>query len=136
METINVALYAALEGFANDFCDVIKLFYVLDSVTVNPQEETGAEVLRQTYEEVDGKAFCTFSFRGQTHTDAAELPVDTGDQEHYAVERKRVIKRLCKLTLYSLLKNLTGHRPPWGSLTGIRPTRLVYAALDGVPMEV
>jgi len=136
METINVALYAALEGFANDFCDVIKLFYALDSVTVNPQEKTDAEELNQTYQEQDGKAVCTFTFRGESETGEAQLPVDCGDPEHFAVEHKRVIKRLCKVTLYALLKRLTGHRPPWGSLTGIRPTKLIYNALaQGMTLE-
>ncbi|MBP3647370.1 MAG: coproporphyrinogen dehydrogenase HemZ [Clostridia bacterium] len=136
METINVALYAALEGFANDFCDVLKLFFSVENVTVNPEENDGAEALRQLYEEKDGKALCTFLFRGETEVQEAVLPEEGGDMEHYAVERKRVMKRLCKLTLYQLLKRLTGHRPPWGSLTGIRPTRLMYSAVEkGMTLE-
>ena len=39
---------------------------------------------------------------------------------------RRLIKRLCKLTLYDLCRQMTGKQPPWGSLTGIRPTRLLY----------
>ena len=136
METINVALYAALEGFANDFCDVLKLFFSVENVMVNPEENDGAEALRQLYEEKDGKALCTFLFRGETEVQEAVLPEEGGDMEHYAVERKRVMKRLCKLTLYQLLKRLTGHRPPWGSLTGIRPTRLMYSAVEkGMTLE-
>ena len=136
MEKINVALYAALEGFANDFCDVLKLFFAVENVAVNPETAEGAEELRQLYEEENGLAICTFHFRGQSCRREAELPVAGGDAEHDAVERKRVIKRLCKLTLYELLKNMTGHQPPWGSLTGIRPTKLVYNALDrGMTLE-
>lgn len=136
METINVALYAALEGFANDFCDVLKLFFSVENVTVNPEQADGAEELRQLYEEKDGKALCTFLFRGEEEKQEAVLPEEGGDAEHYAVERKRVMKRLCKLTLYQLLKRLTGHRPPWGSLTGIRPTRLMYSAVEkGMTLE-
>ena len=44
--------------------------------------------------------------------------------------RRRRLKRLCKLTLYDLCKRLTGIQPPWGALTGIRPTRLFYEQLD------
>lgn len=40
--------------------------------------------------------------------------------------RRRLMKRLCKLTLYELCRQMTGKQPPWGSLTGIRPTRLLY----------
>ena len=37
---------------------------------------------------------------------------------------KRLHKRQVKLALYQALKEATGIRPSWGSLTGIRPTRL------------
>ena len=41
-----------------------------------------------------------------------------------------------KQALYELLKALTGMRPPWGSLTGIRPTRLLYEAMEeGMGLE-
>ncbi|NLF28524.1 MAG: coproporphyrinogen dehydrogenase HemZ [Clostridiales bacterium] len=45
------------------------------------------------------------------------------------LERKRLRKRAVKLALYALLKKLTGAHPPWGSLTGIRPSRLYCEAL-------
>ena len=44
---------------------------------------------------------------------------------------RRLRKRLCKLTLYDLCRAVAGTRPPWGSLTGIRPTRLLYEAMAG-----
>ncbi len=53
-----------------------------------------------------------------------------------ALLERRLQKRLCKLALYDLAKQLTGARLPWGSLTGIRPTRLVYEGLaDGLPLD-
>ena len=42
---------------------------------------------------------------------------------------KRLHKRQVKLALYHALKLATGKHPAWGSLTGIRPTRLIYEAL-------
>ncbi len=136
METINVALYAALPGFANDLCDVLKLFFVVEGFEVNPQTDDGRERLVQSYEEHDGKAVCTIAFRGETARREDKLPENTGDEAHFGVERKRVMKRMCKLALYDLLKRQTGHCPPWGSLTGIRPTRLFYSALElGMTLE-
>ena len=35
METINVALHTPLEGFANEYCDVLKLFYAVEMFRVN-----------------------------------------------------------------------------------------------------
>lgn len=40
------------------------------------------------------------------------------------------IKRFCKLALYKSLVNITGKNLPWGSLTGIRPTKLLYELYD------
>ena len=33
-------------------------------------------------------------------------------------------------TCYALLRDVTGMHPPWGSMTGFRPTRLFYEALE------
>jgi len=60
-----------------------------------------------------------------------ETSEDVRDAAHaYALVYKRLQKRLCKLALYDLCKALSGKRPPWGSLTGIRPTRLLYEKLS------
>ena len=136
METIQIALHAALPGFANDLCDVLKLFFAVEAFAVNPEDDGEAERLVQTYEEADGKAICAILFRNVEERRTADLPEGGADAEHAAVAHKRVVKRLCKITLYELLKKLTGHRPPWGSLTGIRPTRLLYEGLaQGLSME-
>lgn len=42
------------------------------------------------------------------------------------LERKRVMKRYAKLSLYKYLSQKTGVQLPWGALTGIRPTKLYY----------
>ncbi len=137
METIKIALDTALPGFANDLCDVLKLFYQVEDFQVNPENAVDLERIEQTYDEIDGKAVCAVSFRGETLRREAVLPEKTGDEAHFQVEKKRVTKRMCKLALYDLCKRQTGHRPPWGSLTGIRPTRLLYSALDkGMDMAV
>src|SRR5699024_7225921 len=48
-----------------------------------------------------------------------------------ALEEKRQLKRLVKRCCYQVLKAYTGRHPAWGSLTGIRPTRLYYQQLEG-----
>ena len=70
--------------------------------------------------------------RGQTFALEQALPqaAPGGDGEHLAVALKRVRKRLCKLSLDRLLRQLTGAHPPWGALTGIRPTRLLCQAME------
>ena len=45
------------------------------------------------------------------------------------LEKKRYFKRACKKAVYDALVGFTGVNPPWGSLTGIRPSKLVYDML-------
>lgn len=143
MERIQIALNTALSGFSNEYADVLKLFFKLEAFWVNPEAGSeGAcvevvdpvtglctEALLHTHEETESTMRSTFTFRGQTHTLEAALPPEEADEEHYAIVLKRIRKRTSKTALYQLLKQITGHQPPWGSLTGIRPTRLVYEGL-------
>ena len=46
------------------------------------------------------------------------------------IERKRITKRYAKLSLYKALSRFFGVDLPWGSLTGIRPTKLAYQQLE------
>ena len=43
--------------------------------------------------------------------------------------KKRLVKRYAKLSVYKALRELTGRDLPWGSLTGVRPTKLAYTLL-------
>ncbi len=54
------------------------------------------------------------------------------DWERYAgeTEKKSLVKRFAKLGLYKLLAKRYKKTLPWGSLTGIRPTRLAYQNLE------
>ena len=137
MEKVRIALYTPLPGFANDLCDVLKLFFQVEAFAVNPDGE-GGEPLRHDYQERGGVARSVMELRGQTFALEQALPeaAPGGDGGHLAVALKRVRKRLCKLSLYRLLKELTGAHPPWGALTGIRPTRLLCQAMEeGRSME-
>ena len=164
MERVQIVLHTALPGFANEYADVLKLFYKVEGFAVNPAETDGLpvvlsadgtdggahpyvtaidpvtglvpETIVHTHEEADGLMCSAFTFRGLTHALEAPLPPAEEDQEHYAIVLKRIRKRTSKTALYQLLKKLTGHQPPWGSLTGIRPTRLVYEGLArGLTLE-
>ena len=46
------------------------------------------------------------------------------------IERKRLIKRYAKLSVYKALSAFTGKSLPWGALTGVRPTKLAYDTLE------
>lgn len=124
---MRIAIETPFEGFRNDIADVVRLFYG-EGAAVTTKEEHDA-VLEHTHALENGEwvesfslsdgPTCTFvTLRGEAVTGGG-------------LEEKRQIKRLIKRCCYRLLKEVTGRRPAWGSLTGIRPTRLYYQQMEG-----
>ena len=112
--------------FFSDLGDVLRLFYGDTPVSL----DAGEVVFEHRFTDADGLWTDAWTSQGQ----AASLsqPVPTGSD----LELKRLRKRQVKGALYELLKKLTGMRPPWGSLTGIRPTRLLYEGIEsGLTLE-
>jgi len=106
--------------FFSDLGDVLRLFYGDTSVSLTD----GDVVFEHRFALRDGLWVDTWASQGQ-RTELSR-PAFEGSP----LEVKRLRKRQVKQGLYELLKALTGLRPPWGSLTGIRPTRLLYEALE------
>jgi len=46
------------------------------------------------------------------------------------IEKKRLIKRYAKLSIYKALSKFFDKELPWGALTGIRPTKLAYQQMQ------
>lgn len=123
---MRIAIETPFEGFRNDIADVVRLFYG-EGAAVTTKEEHDA-VLEHTHALENGEwvesfslsdgPTCTFvTLRGEAVTGGG-------------LEEKRQLKRLIKRCCYRLLKEVTGRRPAWGSLTGIRPTRLYYQQME------
>lgn len=79
-------------------------------------------------DEQDGIFRIAFEADGHRAERTAPAPEDP-DERIRILHRRRAARRLCKQTLYDLLREMTGVRPPWGSLTGVRPTHLMLEAL-------
>ncbi len=137
---MKVCLYTPLPRLANELWDVLKLFFPAEGFAVAataavPAEDKGKaqftatvptddmEALTHELEE-NGGYRCRFTLRGQSAE--RSIPAAAGES---GIAKRRRVKRLCKMTLYDLCKSLTGTRPVWGALTGIRPTRLFYERL-------
>ena len=112
--------------FFSDLGDMLRLFY--GDVTMSLTE--GETVFEHRFSDIGGQWTDTWKSGGQEYTLSA--PVTRGTP----VEIKRARKRQVKQCLYLLLKKMTGAFLPWGSLTGIRPTRLLYEAMEaGMDMD-
>ena len=122
-----VSLFTDHPELSNDMAEVLRLFLGNIELLVNAP---GGEITVIHSEEVrDGQRIVAVTDGLRRHETRERL---TGD----AVVDKRLRRRQAKLGVYQVMKERTGVTPPWGSLTGIRPTRLLYANLErGMDMD-
>ena len=123
---MNIRLSTATPEFYSDLGDVLRIF--LGDVTVadvsGQENAPGDDLYIHTFETADGQWIDRWFNGSHSH----ELRTPAGGD--HPLEVKRLRKRAVKLGLYNLLKEITGVCPPWGSLTGIRPTRLLYEGME------
>ena len=123
---MKIAVQTSLPAFQNDIGDVVRLFYG-EGAAVEETQQADAR-LTHIHEEADGEWRETFVLTdrsGRTEQNTLSAPAVFGGLEEKR-QKKRLIKRCC----YMLFKRLSGRQPAWGSLTGIRPTRLYYQQLE------
>ena len=119
---MNCELNAYLETIEPELRVLTRLFGFPESVWDNPKKFVPAA------DEQDGLFRIAFESEGRRAERTAAAP-DDPDERIRTLHRRRTARRLCKQALYDLLRDMTGMRPPWGSLTGVRPTHLMLEAL-------
>lgn len=117
-----MSVQAYLEAMEPELMNVTRLFGL-------PDEDWAAGCFTWRIAEENGRYCCVCESGGETAQNAVPIPFDE-DARLNALHQKRAARRLCKQTMYDLCRRLTGVHPPWGSLTGIRPTHLMYEALS------
>ena len=123
---MKTAIDTQLPQFQNDIADVVRLFYG-EGAAVTPQEPHDA-LLVHTHR-LDGSQWCeAFTLTAGDERLSMDMRADAVTDG--GLEDNRQLKRLVKRCCYQLLKGYTGRTPAWGSLTGIRPTRLYYQQLE------
>lgn len=110
-----------LDTLQPEYMAMTRIFGIPDQVWETPD-------LICVCEESGGLFHCIFSGLGHSVSRTVAVPTDaSGDL--LELHRRRAARRLCKQTLYDLCRELTGIRPPWGSMTGVRPTHLMLETL-------
>lgn len=117
-----MSVEAYLTDIQPDLTNVTRLFSLPDSDWEKPRYRWQVLEEAQAYR-------CVVEADGLREEASAEIPQDD-DARLRELHRKRAVRRMLRQTLYRLCRRLTGMHPPWGSLTGIRPTRLFYEALE------
>lgn len=105
--------------YRNDVGEVIRLFLGDAEIVPDGDASDDSLLLTAAVAENDGSFLGTASARGETAS--CSLPDPNGG----ALDRKRIEKRVLKIAVFHLFQKLYPDTPvPWGSLTGIRPTKL------------
>ncbi len=112
----------ALETIRPELMTVTRLFGMDESVWSDPPRYTF------TADTLNGRYLISFTDGTETASNDTAVPSDP-DPRVQALHRRRAARRLCKQTLYDLCRKTTGIHPPWGSMTGVRPTHLMLEAL-------
>ncbi len=121
---MNVSIFTPTPQFANDLCDVVRIFWGDAAFFIN---EPGGDVTITHTEQVrDGVRCCRMEMTGAYSHVYEKSRAVCADP----LLEKRYHKRLIKQCLYEIMKRAAGRTPPWGSLTGIRPTRLIYEGMS------
>ncbi len=121
-----ISVRTACPEFISDIGDMLRLF--LGDVQI--VEAEGPADYEHVVLESNGNIADRWICGDASHELSQPAPTGT------PVQVRRARKRQVKMALYELLRKMTGMRPPWGALTGIRPTRLLYEGLDmGLSME-
>ena len=97
----------------SDLKEVINLFDGGEDLTI-----------RHRFTENENKFVNTVTVNGKVYA-YGNLVITNGE-----IERKRLLKRYAKLSVYKALSKFFEKNLPWGALTGIRPTKLAYQQLE------
>ncbi len=126
--------------YENDVYPLVKAFYSEETIKVY----SGEEYVSSQQAGDTNIAGCLSSSEGDTKTIKIEflpgsivtdlrIDADSTSSDRIEVDvtlTKAAYKNTLKRFLYGILSKLTGQLLPWGILTGIRPTKLVYEMLE------
>ena len=103
-----------LKYLESELKEVINLFDGADALTI-----------RHRFKESENKLVNTVTVNGKIYA-YGNLTGEITDE----IEKKRLVKRYAKLSLYKALSKYFEKDLPWGALTGIRPTKLAYQQIE------
>ena len=121
----------------NDSRVMLKAFFpeakIVTSIPENEDEAPELFVqIRVIRQELAGSdnADCDRLIRIYFHRDSTDRWDEYEDEAQQMASGKKEARNVFKRMMYDMLKMLTGRELPWGTLTGVRPTKIVYTLLE------
>ncbi len=124
---MNVLLCTNRPAYLNDIADEIRMFFGVADVTLTDEaglRRSNSDTLHVSVHIRREKNDWVVEAWAALHGDTVSGQRRTAAREDTPLLRKRYEKRAMKIAVFRLMRDLTGLNMPWGSLTGIRPTKL------------
>ena len=118
MEEKEINITTNQEFLKNDIFEIVRVFFPNQKVDVDFEQNLSDNQITST-------ATITFEDNTQTQTRVDQMP-----EINSVLQQKKYMKRYAKLCLYKVCALLTKKDLPWGSLTGIRPTKIGYELIE------
>ncbi len=127
-----IKFYIKQDTFHKEIYDVIRTFFPKEKIvkSTNLATDINELLIVCNYYEAEPETFIFDSEIIKRGICIAEAQITSKADCGSAFELKRTIKNGLKLCVYDLLSKHTGKVHKWGTLTGVRPTRLVHMMLD------
>ena len=122
---MKICVRTCTPAFLNDILDVVRIFEGAPVECVEVPAE-GACLLTHTEEYGSMRSVEVVLDVGEKRFSCRK----EGETAADALVEKRLHKRLIKQCVFEVCRQHYQFSPPWGSLTGIRPTRLMYMAME------
>lgn len=118
-----IGLYTDTPEFFSELCEEIRLFFKVREISklMDPEAPDGVAVIHRA-QNADGFYSCCEVYRDRVKLSFSECRNDTAATT--ALDKKKYAKRTAKQAVFRAMKKAFCADTPWGSLTGVRPTKL------------
>ena len=125
-------------AYENDIYPIVKAFYTEEDIKMSEMSDEIRDYNDNDNNYTGNKAAAVNTIRIGFKSDRANIEIiDTAGERHIStidtpnpIKDKQAYKNTVKRKLYHMLSSLSDKELPWGILTGIRPTKLVYEMLE------
>ena len=129
---MRIVFKTPVQAFSKEALEMLELFYGNFEFYVNIDDRADIIALHEEKIENQKRFLKVMLFCNSKAYESSSLEPTYSD----IIIEKRMHKRQFKLCLYGCLVKAENYKPPWGSLTGIRPTAMVYKRMrEGESLE-
>jgi len=126
---IELDLESSVKSFEYDIYSLVKAFYPKEDIkTVS--DHTASIFIKVKKEQRSNQTILMISLKDRQNKEENCIQKEVEITEWEKKQDRKAVKSSLKRALYSILSERTNQLLPWGTLTGIRPTKISYAMLE------